>query len=114
MNIFIYICKINKFEMANSQLNPENLEKAAGMLKAIAHPMRIAIIGCLEDGQRLTVTEIHKQLKIEQATASHHLGILKDKGVLSSKREGKNIFYFLKHETLKVLLNCVSNCCEAK
>lgn len=100
--------------MANSQLNPENLEKAAGMLKAIAHPMRIAIIGCLEDGQRLTVTEIHKQLKIEQATASHHLGILKDKGVLSSKREGKNIFYFLKHETLKVLLNCVSNCCEAK
>ena len=100
--------------MANSQLNPENLEKAAGMLKAIAHPMRIAIIGCLEDGQRLTVTEIHKQLKIEQATASHHLGILKDKGVLSSKREGKNIFYVMKHETLIVLLNCVSNCCEAK
>ncbi len=98
--------------MTNSQLNPESLEKAAGMLKALAHPMRIAIIGCLEDGQKLTVTEIHKQLRIEQATASHHLGILKDKGVLSSKRDGKNIYYFLKHETLKVLLSCVSNCCE--
>jgi ArsR family transcriptional regulator, virulence genes transcriptional regulator len=99
--------------MATSKLNPENLEKAAGMLKAIAHPIRISIIGCLEEGQKLTVTQIHKQLKIEQATASHHLGILKDKGVLSSKREGKNIFYFLKHETLKVLLNCVSGCCES-
>lgn len=98
--------------MEHTQLNPENLEKAANMLKAIAHPMRISIIGCLEDGQKLTVTEIHKQLGIEQATASHHLGILKDKGVLSSKREGKNIYYFLKHETLKVLLNCVSGCCS--
>jgi ArsR family transcriptional regulator, virulence genes transcriptional regulator len=98
--------------MAKSQLNPENLEKAANMLKAIAHPMRISIIGCLEGGQKLTVTEIHKQLKIEQATASHHLGILRDKGVLSSKREGKNIFYFLRHEKLKVLLECVSGCCN--
>lgn len=98
--------------MGNIQLNPENLEKAANMLKAIAHPTRILIIGCLEDGQKLTVTEIHKKLKIEQATASHHLGILRDKGVLSSKREGKNIYYYLRHETLKVLLTCVSGCCN--
>jgi DNA-binding transcriptional ArsR family regulator len=99
--------------MEEFKLTPENLEKAARMLKAIAHPVRISIIGCLEDGQRLTVTEIHKQLKIEQATASHHLGILRDKGVLNSKREGKNIYYFLKHSTLKVLLNCVRGCCSA-
>ena len=98
--------------MANSQINPENLEKAANMLKAIAHPVRISIIGCLEDGQKLTVTEIHKKLNIEQANASHHLGILRDKGVLSSKREGKNIYYYLKHETLKVLLTCVNGCCN--
>jgi DNA-binding transcriptional ArsR family regulator len=98
--------------MGNTQLNPENLEKAANMLKAIAHPTRISIIGCLEDGQKLTVTEIHKKLGIEQAATSHHLGILRDKGVLSSKREGKNIFYYLKHETLKVLLTCVSGCCN--
>ena len=97
--------------MGKSQLNPENLEKAASMLKAIAHPTRISIIGCLEEGQKLTVTEIHKKLGIEQATTSHHLGILRDKGVLSSKREGKNIYYFLKHETLKVLLGCVRGCC---
>jgi DNA-binding transcriptional ArsR family regulator len=99
--------------MENSQLNPENLEKAANMLKALAHPTRISIIGCLEEGQKLTVTEIHKKLKIEQATASHHLGILRDKGVLASKREGKNIYYYLRHEKLKVLLTCVSGCCNS-
>jgi DNA-binding transcriptional ArsR family regulator len=97
--------------MDKFDLTAENLEKAAGMLKAIAHPVRISIIGCLEEGQKLTVTEIHKKLGLEQATASHHLGILRDKGVLTSKREGKNIYYFLKHETLKVLLNCVRGCC---
>lgn len=93
------------------ELKPEALEKAAGMLKAMAHPVRIAIVGCLEEGQK-TVTEIHMQLGIEQASASHHLGILKDKGVLSSKREGKNTWYYLKHENLKILLGCIGKCCS--
>lgn len=100
-------------KMKEYQLTPENLDKAAGMLKAIAHPVRISIIGCLEEGQKLTVTEIQKKVGIEQASTSHHLGILRDKGVLGSKREGKNIYYFLKHDTLKVLLNCVKGCCSA-
>lgn len=98
--------------MEFKELSPESLEKAAGMLKAIAHPVRITIVGCLEDGKRRTVTEIHKQVGIEQATASHHLGILRDKGVLGSKREGKNTWYFLKHENLKTILDCVSGCCQ--
>lgn len=98
--------------MEFKDLTPDNLERAANMLKAIAHPIRISIVGCLEDGQRRTVTEIHKQLGLEQSTTSHHLGILKDRGVLSSKREGKNTWYFLKHENLKTVLSCVSSCCE--
>jgi len=98
--------------MEFKELSPESLERAAGMLKAIAHPVRISIVGCLEDGKKRTVTEIHKQLGIEQSTTSHHLGILKDKGVLASKREGKNTLYFLKHENLRTILNCVSSCCQ--
>ena len=98
--------------MEFKDLSPESLDKAANMLKAIAHPIRILIVGTLEDGKKLTVTEIHKKLGIEQSTASHHLGILKDKGVLSSKREGKNTWYFLRHESLKTVLTCVSNCCQ--
>jgi DNA-binding transcriptional ArsR family regulator len=97
--------------MMNRELSPESIEKAANMLKAIAHPVRIAIVGVLEDGKKRTVTEIHTQLGIEQSAASHHLGILKDKGVLSSLREGKNTRYYLKHENLRTVLDCISKCC---
>jgi ArsR family transcriptional regulator, virulence genes transcriptional regulator len=98
--------------MQFKDLNPESIEKAANMLKAIAHPVRIQIISCLEDGEKRTVTEIHQKLGIEQSAASHHLGILKDKDVLASKREGKNTWYYLKHENLKTILDCVSTCCK--
>src|SRR6056297_2888638 len=91
-------------------LNPEQLDEAANMLKAIAHPLRIAILSHLEGDKKLTVTQIHELLEIEQSTASHHLGILKDKGVLCSKREGKNTFYFLKDKNLSNIVNCVTSC----
>jgi DNA-binding transcriptional ArsR family regulator len=92
------------------ELNTEQLERAANMLKAIAHPMRIAILSQLEDGKKMTVTEIHQTLNIEQSTTSHHLGILKDKGVLGSTRDGKNTYYYLKHDSLKQIVECVSRC----
>ena len=96
--------------MKLKELKTSQLEQAANMLKAIAHPMRISILSFLEDGKKLTVTQIHEKLKIEQSTTSHHLGILKDKGVLSSQREGKNTFYFLKHQNLSNIVDCVSKC----
>ncbi len=100
--------------MMNFQkMDIDRLELASNMLKAIAHPMRIAILKNLENGKKLTVTEIHELLGIEQSTTSHHLGILKDKGVLCSKREGKNTFYYLKHDTLSQIIDCLNRCtCE--
>ena len=59
------------------EIDSDKLEMAASMLKAIAHPVRIAILKHLEGGKKLTVTEIHELLGIEQSTTSHHLGILK-------------------------------------
>ena len=96
--------------MKFKDLTSEQLELAANMLKAIAHPMRIAIISYLEDNNKLTVTQIHELLNIEQSTTSHHLGILKDKGVLSSKRDGKNTYYFLKHQRISNIVDCVKKC----
>jgi ArsR family transcriptional regulator, virulence genes transcriptional regulator len=98
--------------MELQKLEPEVIERAAAMLKAVAHPVRIAIVQYLGDGKKRTVTEIHNKLIIEQSTASHHLVILKDRGVLSSKREGKNTWYFLKHPNLRDILNSIGNCCK--
>jgi DNA-binding transcriptional ArsR family regulator len=96
--------------MEFSELRPEEIERAANMMKAISHPMRLAILGNLDGGKRLSVTEIHNILKIEQSTASHHLGILKDKGILASKRMGKSTLYYLRRENLSKLIRCISEC----
>lgn len=96
--------------MEFSDLKPEEVERAANMIKAISHPMRLAILGYLGEGNQLSVTEIHNLLKIEQSTASHHLGILKDKGILASVRRGKNTLYHLKRKNLSTLIRCISEC----
>lgn len=96
--------------MEINELSSEQLNHASSILKAIAHPIRISILSYLENGKKLNVTEIHNLLGIEQSTTSHHLGILKDKGVLTSSREGKNTFYFLKHQSLSHVVECVSKC----
>jgi DNA-binding transcriptional ArsR family regulator len=96
--------------MEFSELKPEEVERAATMMKAISHPMRLAILGHLGKGNQLSVTEIHKLLRIEQSTASHHLGILKDKGILTSTRKGKNTLYSLKQKNLGQLVRCISEC----
>jgi DNA-binding transcriptional ArsR family regulator len=96
--------------MKKKQLQLEKLEIAASMLRAMAHPMRIAVVDLLTVNKRLTVTEIYERLGIEQASASHHLNILKNKGLLESKREGKMIFYSLKHNRLMEIIECLDRC----
>lgn len=96
--------------MKFTDLKTEQIDHAANMMKAIAHPMRLAILGHLSEDKELTVTEIHKLINIEQSTASHHLGILKDKGVLISRREGKNTIYSIKNLNLHKLIECISDC----
>jgi DNA-binding transcriptional ArsR family regulator len=99
--------------MKINELTVEQLEKAASMLKAISHPVRIAILNHLDNGRKLTVTEIHEALGIEQSAASHHLGILRDKDVLTAKRDGKNTYYFYKHDRLNALIDCIGKfACE--
>ena len=92
------------------EISITQLDKAANMLKAISHPIRIAIINHLSNREKLTVTEIVALLNIEQSVTSHHLGILKDKGVLISKREGKNIYYSLKHDKISTIIDCLQKC----
>jgi DNA-binding transcriptional ArsR family regulator len=96
--------------MKNTTLDIQKLETAASKLRAMAHPMRIAIIELLTENKKLTVTEIYERLSIEQASASHHLNILKNKGLLESKRDGKMILYSLKTNVLANVIECINQC----
>ncbi len=93
-----------------STLDLQKLEQAASKLRAMAHPMRIAIIELLTSNPKLTVTEIYEYLNIEQASASHHLNILKNKGLLESKRNGKMIHYSLRTQVLANVIDCINQC----
>lgn len=93
-------------------LGDENLNTAGEMIKAMGHPMRLAIIDLLKGGNKVSVTEIYKTLNLNQAVASQHLILLKDRGVLRSEKAGKQIFYMLKfkesEEILKLIVKVVS------
>lgn len=91
-------------------IDPKKLEETASKLRAIAHPVRIAIISLLEKNKEMNVTQIFEKLGTEQAATSHHLNVLKDKGVLESKRVGKNTFYFLKEQALIRIVECLDRC----
>lgn len=93
--------------------NQSKLKQAAESLKAVAHPARLAIIYLLKEGEK-NVTEIHKALKLEQAVASQHLSILKNRGVCESRRKGKHAYYFLTDHALVEAIGIVIDEIESK
>lgn len=82
--------------VATSRLN--RFERQTEILRSIAHPIRLAMIELLQRGRRMSVSEIHSALKIEQATASHHLKILRQVGIVKVEREGRYSYYLLADE----------------
>jgi ArsR family transcriptional regulator len=91
-------------------ISPEKLEKAAHILKTIAHPLRIAIVDLLSKQGKLSVGEITEILGSEQSLTSHHLSNMKLKGVLTSERDGQKILYSLQMEEVTGVLQCMSSC----
>jgi ArsR family transcriptional regulator len=91
-------------------LNPEKLERVAFILKTIAHPLRINIIGLLVAHDRLCVNDICQYLGSEQSLTSHHLSNMRLSGILGSSRDGKNIYYFLKLKEVITVINCMNKC----
>ncbi len=78
-----------------SQMNKESI---ANLLKCIAHPVKLDILALLQAQGSLNVSEIQMMLgcDCEQSMLSHHLIKMKDKGILSSEKQGKHIYYTLR------------------
>lgn len=91
-------------------LNKEKLEKAAFILKTVAHPTRLAVVDLLRLNDRLSVNQIGDTLNVEQSLLSHHLITMKLKGILSSHKEGQSVFYSLKEKDIPKLIECIENC----
>ncbi len=77
-------------------LDPEALrsaaDKAVGTLKLLANVERLLLLCQLSQGE-MCVSDLEAQLDIHQPTLSQQLGVLRSEGVVTTRREGKNIFY---------------------
>lgn len=92
------------------KISIEKLDKACTVLKSIAHPVRMSIIELLDQNEQMNVSELQEALNIEQAALSHHLINMRDKKILQSQRDGKNIYYSLREKRIVKILACVAEC----
>jgi DNA-binding transcriptional ArsR family regulator len=86
---------------------PEVIEDTAHVLKCLGHPVRLMILDMLDRKGELTVTQLHEALKLEQATTSQHLGLMKDKGILARRKEGVFVLYSIADERALKVLGCI-------
>lgn len=70
----------------------EQVEIAARALKAISHPLRLKIL-CMVGDQEVCVQDIVEAVGTSQSNISQHLAILREKGVLATRKDANRVFY---------------------
>lgn len=94
------------------QFSAEKLTVVAKILKTIAHPVKLEIMELLETEEPLNVSTIHQRLEAdcELSMLSHHLAKMKDNGILSSQKSGKQVYYQLADRQLLRIFDCMEKC----
>ncbi len=70
----------------------EDIERASRSLKAMSHPLRLKILCTLGD-KEVSVQEIVEHVGTSQSNISQHLAILRDKGILISRKDANRVYY---------------------
>jgi DNA-binding transcriptional ArsR family regulator len=83
-------------------------ENQAVFLKALGQPTRLQILDLLKNGERC-VCEIFPAIDQEQANVSKHLTILRQSGILESRKEGLRVIYWIKNREVLNLIKGVSS-----
>jgi len=76
----------------------------AEFFKALAHPLRIAIIDSLRDGEA-GVNELCARLGVEQSTVSQQLAVLRNRNIVVGRKEGLGVYYSVTDITVFRLLD---------
>ena len=82
-------------------------EKQAEIAKAIAHPLRIAVVNFLKDGEQC-VCDIAQHVGSERSNVSRHLSVMVNAGLLEYRKEGLKVIYRLKCACIVDFFSCVS------
>lgn len=91
----------------------EIYDKQVAICKAFANPTRLRILDLIAE-RKCRTSDIHKQLSISQANLSQHLAVLRGAGVITTRREGKQVFCHLAIPEVKQACRLIRNVLRAQ
>ena len=88
-----------------SKSQGEILAGARMKIRALNHPLRQKLLVLIKGSKnRMNVTDIYSKLRIEQSVTSQHLAILRRQGLVTTKRDGRVIWYSVNDAAINSLL----------
>lgn len=99
-------------KVTKRKLSLKKLQAVAKILKTIAHPVKLEILEVLETEEPLDVSTICKRIgaDCEISMMSHHLNKLKDNGIVSSEKKGKQVYYRIADRHILSIFDCMESC----
>ena len=92
---------------SNGDCGCGSYDQEAGIFKALGHPSRLKMIMALVEGRKC-VCELQELVGSDISTVSRHLGVLKDKGIVSFEKEGNYYYYRLLMTCVIDFVKCIS------
>ena len=83
-------------------------EIQAEVFKSLAHPLRLAAVSYLRDGEKC-VCDIIEYVGSEASNVSRHLSVLKKAGVVSDRKEGLSVYYRLNMPCAVSFFDCIKD-----
>lgn len=96
---------IDKVSRVKTKLSEQNSYEVAKIFKALSDETRLKIVYALSIEKELCVCDVAAIINTSNATASHHLRLLRDLGIAKYRKEGKLVYYYLVDERVKQLVN---------
>ena len=87
--------------------NEDDIYNASHSLKAIAHPLRLKILCLLGATTEVSVQDIVEQVGTSQSNISQHLSILRDKGILMSRKDANKVYYRIAEPSILHLISAM-------
>jgi len=84
-------------------MKDEHIEKIAGLLKTMAHPIRLKILCLLQEGE-MTVGDLQKVVQTTNANVSQHLTILRNQNIVSCRKDANFIHNRIADDTIMELI----------
>jgi ArsR family transcriptional regulator len=89
--------------LGRKTMSAAQAETVAGLLKALADPVRIRLMSIIAASDETCVCELTGDFDVSQPTISHHLRVLREAGLVDSERRGTWVYYWAEPDALEAL-----------